>query len=124
LEALPPARAHSERIERAIESKKQEIEMRQKAALEERDRLQAEYASLNQRRPEAVARLSGEWLARYDGVRKKTDGTAMALVQGKTSCAACGTILPTRTIVLAREGKWTPCEGCGRALYWVDGVAV
>ncbi|MDW8106615.1 MAG: hypothetical protein RMK45_03940 [Armatimonadota bacterium] len=70
-----------------------------------------------QERAELVAQLEPEALQRYEKIRERLGGTAVALVEQK-ACTVCHTLLtPHMLRRLQTESTLLTCESCGRLLY-------
>lgn len=82
----------------------------------EQERMQAEYAELRRRRPEAARAVPEPLLRQYEAIRAKHDGIGMSEITDKGTCARCGTELPKKTILAAREDRLVTCENCRRIL--------
>jgi predicted nucleic acid-binding Zn-ribbon protein len=122
-EELPKAKEQLNRIEKAIEQRKELLAGQQKAALAEKATLEAEFKQKTAMRPEAAKEIPPTLLARYEAIRAKHDGIGMGEVDVKNgACGACGTKLPTRTIESLKEDKVVTCESCYRILYYSEGV--
>jgi uncharacterized protein len=121
-ETLPPAKEAAERLERQIEAKKAEVAEARKRAIEEKKRLEEEFARLTKLRPEATGGISPNLLARYDAIRQKHGGLGMAEVARGVHCGGCGTLLPERTLAGLKDDKSMTCESCHRILYLREGI--
>jgi predicted nucleic acid-binding Zn-ribbon protein len=122
-EELPPAQDHLDRIEKAIAQRKELLAKEHKAALQEKAKLEAEFKQKSAERPIVTKEITPSNLARYEGIRSKHGGVAMGEVNIKNStCGACGTNLPTRTIEALKEDKVVTCESCHRILYFSEGA--
>lgn len=66
-------------------------------------------------REAAAGRLSPDLLKRYDTLRQKHNGLAVARVQAG-NCGGCGASLPTAIRQQAHGDALTPCPICGRLL--------
>ncbi|MFZ4506155.1 MAG: zinc ribbon domain-containing protein [Fimbriimonas sp.] len=122
MELVPPAEEKAKKIETAINVRKKALLAKQHEAAALKTQLAARFKALQEQRPEVAKLPSADYLARYEAVRKRTDGIAMAEVVGKRSCGACGMLLAERVIVNAAEGRLTSCEACHRILYYTEGV--
>lgn len=68
-------------------------------------------------RAELVAQIDPEVLARYEQLRQRLGGTAVAVVDQK-ACSVCHTLLTPYTLKrLQNEHTLITCESCGRLLY-------
>lgn len=121
-EELPPAKKLSDEAEAKLEEKKKELVEYQKKVVQYKAQLEKEFKELSAKRPELVKEIPAPLLSRYDAVRQKQGGIAMAEVLKGNNCSACGTHLPEKNVELAREGKIVTCESCHRILYARDGL--
>ncbi|HVT13293.1 MAG TPA: C4-type zinc ribbon domain-containing protein [Fimbriimonadaceae bacterium] len=122
-EELPPAKERAAKLERALAERKQLLAQEQKAAIQTKTQLEAEFKQKSAERPALAKELSATLLARYEGIRQKHGGVGIGEVDVKRkTCGACGTSLPTRTIEALKEDKLVTCESCHRILYYSEGV--
>jgi len=100
----------------AFEAMKQEW-LERKAALEkDQEALVVHARKLKARREQVVATLPEADVKRYEALRKKLGGLAIAKLEGK-SCGGCGASLPTSVVQKVHEGQDIKCPICGRLLY-------
>lgn len=121
-ELIPPAKKIAEDAAAKVEQKKQELAAHRKRAMEEKERLEAEFKRLSLARPEAAQGISPSLVARYDVIRQKHQGIGMAEVKKTRACGACGTAIAERTIDALRSDKVAACESCHRILYYSEGI--
>ncbi len=122
-EELPPAKEQSEQLEKALAQRKLLLAQEQKAALQAKGQLEAEFKLKSSERPQAAKDIPPTLLARYESIRQRHAGVGMGVVDvRKKSCGACGTSLPTRTIEAIKEDKVVTCESCHRILYYSEGA--
>jgi predicted nucleic acid-binding Zn-ribbon protein len=122
-EELPPEQEMADKIEKAIEQRKQLLSQEHKAAVQMKGQLEQEFKQKAAERPEVAKEVAPTLLARYESIRQKQHGVGMGEVDIKRkSCGACGTSLPTRTIEALKEDKVVTCESCHRILYYTEGV--
>jgi uncharacterized protein len=103
-----------------------EKEMAAEAELAALEALAAEQAArlaeLAARRAEAVSRVEPALLARYENIRKRRAGIAVAAVVGQT-CRGCNRNIPPQLfIVLQRAETIETCPNCNRIIYSSDAV--
>ncbi|MCS6918722.1 MAG: hypothetical protein NZM28_03035 [Fimbriimonadales bacterium] len=99
-----------QKLERLYEAHMADYRQR-KAALE------AEIEFHLKERAELVAQIEPEPLERYERLRDRLGGTAVALVEQK-ACAVCHTLLTPYILKrLQNEDALIACESCGRLLY-------
>ncbi|MGD2028131.1 MAG: hypothetical protein PVI99_09970 [Anaerolineales bacterium] len=83
----------------------------------EQAELEAKVAQLEAQRSAAIAEINADLLERYEEIRQKRFGQAVAEVRDG-SCAACGAILTAAQAQEARSPtKITYCDTCGRILH-------
>jgi len=119
---VPPAKKAADEAQAPIEAKKKDLVEHQKKMLDLKKTLEAEFKELNAKRPEVAAGISAGLLARYDAVRQKHAGVAMATVDRRGNCTMCGTLLPKKTIETALDDKVVTCEECHRIIYATEGL--
>lgn len=94
-----------------------QVWLEQKATLEKaQEKLVADARKLKARRQQLAATLPPAELQRYEALRKKFGGMAIAPVQGR-NCGGCGASLPTAVLQKINEGQEAKCPICGRLLY-------
>jgi predicted nucleic acid-binding Zn-ribbon protein len=82
----------------------------------EAERLRAEMADLQESARELRQRIPAEYLARYDAIKARKNGKAVARVRNN-SCQVCGVDLPTHVVQRAQQGlELVLCPSCGRIL--------
>ncbi len=89
---------------------KKEAELQQ-----ERQALIAHARQLKGQREQAVNRVQPAMLKRYETLRKKLGGVAVAAVKG-ANCGGCGATLPTALRQQVHGGDVLACPICGRML--------
>jgi predicted nucleic acid-binding Zn-ribbon protein len=92
-----------------------------KAALEARDReLSDQIAIKHDERKRLVVNIDQSLLSRYDRIREKKAGLAVAVVENG-ACGGCfRRIPPQETQELKMMERIMTCEGCGRIIVWRD----
>jgi predicted nucleic acid-binding Zn-ribbon protein len=84
--------------------------------LAERQRLEGELADLEARRQRAVSTIEAASLSKYESMRLKKHGQAVALLDGD-SCALCGVEQTSMIAQQVRQGaELVYCASCGRIL--------
>src|SRR5262249_3323052 len=82
----------------------------------EKGRGEVEMENSERRRKEAAIPIEQANLAKYESLRPKKRGTAVALLKGN-SCMTCGVEQTSMIAQQVRQGKQiTYCEACGRIL--------
>jgi predicted nucleic acid-binding Zn-ribbon protein len=77
--------------------------------------LVASVEGLRAKRPTLVQPIPAALLARYDDLRRRLHGLAVARVD-RNVCLGCRTTLPTSQVQIARQGQIAHCSSCGRFL--------
>lgn len=121
-ELAPPAKEQAAKVQERLEAAKLKLGQRQNEALREKKNLEAEFARLNQSRPDAGKGISPSLLARYEDIRKRHGGIGMAQITKQQTCGGCGTHMPERTLAALKDDKVATCESCHRILYLTDGL--
>ncbi len=90
----------------------------QKGLFEEETKLKRAYMQLKKQREVSAASLSEDFLKRYEYLRQRKGGVAVAPIQ-QTTCGACHVQVPTGIASTARnpEGSLAICPSCGRILF-------
>jgi len=84
--------------------------------LDEKQRLEKEVADWQAQRQQAAAAVDPASLSRYEALRPKKRGQAVALLKGD-SCVMCGVEQTSRIAQQVRQGtQLVYCESCGRIL--------
>ncbi|MBL8087318.1 MAG: hypothetical protein JNM85_04510 [Chthonomonas sp.] len=116
LEAQPPLRKEATIIDRAM----QELQAKQKAqydaAVAEKERMQAQYKTLVEKRKTIAPTVPAGLLKQYEAIRERHGGIGMSEVTATGNCAQCGTSLPTKPLEYTKEGRIVTCEACHRIL--------
>jgi translation initiation factor IF-2 len=106
---LAELRATFDVMKQAWEERKAALEKEQEAIVKHARELKA-------KRETVVATLPPEDVARYETMRKKLGGVAIAKMEGR-SCGGCGASLPTSVVQKVHAGQVVKCPICGRLLY-------
>ena len=90
----------------------------QSELIEEETKLKRAHAQLKRQRESSATALGEEMLKRYETLRQRKAGVAVALIQ-QSMCAACHVQVPTGIASSARNPDANPalCPSCGRILY-------
>ncbi len=84
--------------------------------LDEKQRLDKEVADLQVQRQKAASGTDPDSLSKYEALRPKKRGQAVALLKGE-SCVICGVEQTSRIAQQVRQGtQLIYCESCGRIL--------
>ena len=108
-QTLKEAREKFEAMKQAWLERKSALEKEQEAIVQHARKLKA-------RREQLIASLPAEEVQRYETMRKKLGGVALAKLEGR-SCSGCGASLPTSVVQKVHEGQTVKCPICGRLLY-------
>jgi hypothetical protein len=119
----------AEELRRTVEDKAgalSEREIGAAAELGELDRRAAEYRKkleeLAARRAEAAKTVDPSLLARYENIKRRRAGIAVAPVVGST-CQGCNRNIPPQlSIVLRRADSIESCPNCNRIIYSAEAV--
>jgi uncharacterized protein len=122
-EELPGEQAKSAKFEKALDERKAKLAGEQRAALQAKTQLEAEFKQKSAERPAAAKEVPPTLLARYEAIRQKHAGVGMSDIDvRKNACGACGMSLPTRTIEGLKDGRIMTCDACHRILYFTEGA--
>lgn len=120
---VPPAKQESAGTQKAIDERRAELSVHQHKAVQEKQKLEAEFKKNMAERPSAIEEVPRAMLDRYESIRQKNGGIGMARIIAKTgTCEMCGLKLPTKTVEAAKEERLVTCEGCHRLLYYSEGI--
>ncbi|MDQ7820867.1 MAG: C4-type zinc ribbon domain-containing protein [Armatimonadota bacterium] len=105
-------------LEAARRAAEAELEARLAASRRELQALEAELLEVRRQREEAAAQIDPALLRRYERLRERKDGVAVAAVSG-AACGACHVALPEALLARLQQGDdvLLTCEECGRILY-------
>jgi len=79
--------------------------------------------SFDARRAEAAKAVEPQLLARYENIRRRRAGAAIALVVGGT-CRGCHRNIPPQlALILARANSIETCPNCNRIIYSAEAVS-
>ncbi len=94
-------------------------------ALAKRDaEFQAKIAALDARRTEAAGKVDPALLSRYENIKRRRAGVALASVVGNT-CQGCHRHIPPQlNIVLQRADSVETCPNCHRIIYSAEALNV
>lgn len=86
--------------------------------IEEETKFKRAYAQLKKQRESAATALGAAQLKRYEDLRQRKAGVAIAVIQNNT-CGACHVQVPTGIASAARnpDADVALCPSCGRILY-------
>jgi uncharacterized protein len=88
----------------------------------ERTTFEQRLASLNSRRAEAAGRVDPSLLGKYENIKRRRAGVAVAPVVGST-CKGCHRNIPPQlSIVLQRADSIETCPNCHRIIYSAEAV--
>jgi len=121
-EALPAAKKELAAVQALVATKNGELAEFQKKVLVVKAQLEKEFKERAELRPRLAREVAASMLDRYEAIRQKHGGIGMAGVSRKSSCEACGTNVPVKSVENSKEGKIVTCEACHRILYASDGL--
>jgi hypothetical protein len=103
---------------KAFASAEQRWKTSQADLLNEETKLKKLFLQCKKQRETLAAVLAGEQLQRYEDLRQRKAGIAVAAVE-RNLCTACHIQVPTGVISAARSqsGNFVLCPSCGRILY-------
>jgi len=116
-------------IRRGLEAREEALAEREEAAQSETKALEARTAeltekirSLDARRADAAKRVDPGLLAKYENIKRRRAGIAVAPVVGMT-CRGCHRNIPPQlAIVLQRADSIETCPNCHRIIYSAEAV--
>jgi uncharacterized protein len=128
-ETLKALAAQAVELQLALEAAAEQLSEREMAAEAELEALatrEAEYqargADLVKRRGEAARQVDPALLSRYENIKKRRAGVAVAAVVGQT-CKGCNRNIPPQLfIVLQRAESIESCPNCNRIIYSSEAV--
>lgn len=113
---IDEARSTLEAHEAGLRAVEERWQAEQKATRQRGTALLASLAQLKDTRQGIAPGVSAPLLARYEDLRKRWRGLAVARVD-RTTCLGCRTDVPTAQVQKARLGQIVYCSSCGRILY-------
>jgi hypothetical protein len=128
-EAIRALGGQAAEIQKVLETAAESLSEKEMAAEAEHRELAAreeefgrKLAELEARRAEAARRVDPALLARYEGIKKRRAGIAVAAVVGQT-CKGCNRNIPPQLfIVLQRAESIETCPNCNRIIYSASAV--
>lgn len=116
LKAEETERQLKEREELLEQTKEQLAKVRQQAAVL-KETLTKEQAALLEEREKLKAMLAPEVLSRYEQLKARLGGVAVAKIEGNL-CGACRVTITAEIVRALRDPEGLPrCENCGRFLF-------
>jgi hypothetical protein len=128
-EQLRELAAQAEALRLAVEAKEEELSEREaaaQAAVEEIEKARAaddeKIRALEERRAGAVKLVEPSLLSKYENIKRRRAGVAIAPVVGMT-CKGCHRNIPPQlAITLARANSIETCPSCHRIIYSAEAV--
>ena len=128
-EQLKQLAASAAELQRSLETSAESLSEREMAAKEDLDALtrrEAEFGArlreLQARREEAARKVDPALLSRYENIKRRRAGIAVAPVVGNT-CRGCNRNIPPQlSIVLQRADSVETCPNCNRIIYSAEAV--
>ncbi len=121
--------AQATEIRKSIDAREEELSERESAAQAEIEELGKRVAAgeeklrdLDARRAGAVKQVDPALLAKYENIKKRRAGVAIAPVIGMTCNGCHRNIPPQLAIVLARANSIETCPSCHRIIYSAEAV--
>ena len=119
----------AQQLQKTLETSAEALSEREMAAQEESEALskrEAEFAKklaeLEARRGEAAIKVEPALLSRYEGIKRRRAGIALAAVVGNT-CRGCNRHIPPQlNIVLQRANSLETCPNCHRIIYSAEAL--
>jgi len=128
-EQLKQLAAQATELRAALEAKEEALAEREEQAkaatgdLEARERAANEkLRTLEGRRADAVKRVDAQLLGKYENIRRRRAGVALAPVVGSTCNGCYRNIPPQLSIVLQRANSIETCPNCHRIIYAAEAV--
>lgn len=115
--ALEESQTVEKQARAELEATEDEWAASQSDLVDEKRKLEADVAALEENREAVLPQIDADSLAAYEKLRAKMRGVAVAVVEGGV-CSACG-VAPTSSVMQqARHGELDArCPTCGRILY-------
>jgi uncharacterized protein len=125
IELMEQMEAHNQAVaagESRMEEMEQDIEQQRQAVAEQVAKLEKELATLQEQRKKFRKGVPAQLLKRYEFIRQRRNGTAIAqVVEGV--CMGCHmNILPQQFIDLQKGQEILQCPHCQRILFWSPAV--
>ncbi len=115
--AADNSRSRITSLESELEVKRVDWETRHAELTQQVEQLTSEEDTIQVQRKELAATVDQQELQKYDILRKRKGGTAVAKVE-RGLCQACRMSLPTQHLQRVRSGRQTVlCSSCGRMLW-------
>jgi predicted nucleic acid-binding Zn-ribbon protein len=109
-ESVKTVMAQVEELKKRIVKKRADAEVLHKE-------LQAAFKETGAKRAPLEAEVEPELITLYNQIRKKTGGTAMAMVTDAQRCDSCGIDIPEKVRDAIQTGRTQQCESCRRILF-------
>ncbi len=103
-------------LQQAFEAQKAAWVSQREALEKEQEAIVAHARALKAKRETVAKQLPASDLNRYESLRKKLGGLAVAKLNGR-SCGGCGASLPTSVVQQVHAGEMVKCPICGRLLH-------
>lgn len=104
--------------ERQMQELEQDLEKQRREVALQMERLQQELAGLEEQRKKLRKAVPAQFLKRYEFIRQRRNGTAIAPVRGGVCMGCHMNILPQQFIDLQKGMEILQCPHCQRILYW------
>jgi predicted nucleic acid-binding Zn-ribbon protein len=122
--ASEPLEANVKKAETALAEEKKQVEAEKQRARQRTAEDEKQLAELRNERKAAAAELKPDILSRYERIRKKWRGSAVAEVV-ESRCTGCNIALRPQFFQEVKKGDQVlQCESCGRLLYYIPPVDI
>ncbi len=116
-EEAPAATKEAAGVQAQIDRLNALTEEKRAKAVKRHAEIKAEFEKLRSQRPALAKEVEKDLYAKYEDVRKRTGGTAMADVTEDMRCSNCGMHVPERQAKMLDDDRLVQCEGCHRILF-------
>lgn len=121
MERIPEAENNLPQLTKELEIRQRQLAEHQQRANVEKAQMESEFKELSAQRPALESKVDPGLLKQYDAIRKRHDGIGMSEITAAGTCGRCGMQVPSKNVVLAKEGKLVTCDECHRLLYKLEG---
>jgi predicted nucleic acid-binding Zn-ribbon protein len=120
LEQIEAQKGNLAELEEQMQERQEALEQRTTAVAEVVKKLQQRLAGLEEQRQGLRRRVSASLLKRYEFIRQRRNGTAIAPVHDGVCLGCHMNILPQQFIDLQKGEEILQCPHCQRILYWQE----
>ncbi|MHB2017813.1 MAG: zinc ribbon domain-containing protein [Candidatus Xenobia bacterium] len=115
MDTVDGQKATVETIKAEIQHASQALEEAKASASHEKETLQAALSEQREKRKGLAGQVEESLLKRYETLRSRKDGVAVARVKGGC-CMVCGVAIPPTSKKSLEAGQMETCKTCGRIL--------